>query len=271
MDTSLDAISSLVSQGTDVVATDCGAPPLTALSSQDLLVQVTHDLRSPLAGMLVLIERLRAGSAGPVTPLQEQQLGLLYSATFGIAALTNDALDMAGTSGAPPTLQPATAFSVRELWGEVLTLVQPIIEEKRLHVRYVGLAQDRRVGHRAALHRVLLNLVTNALKFTSQGTVTVTAEALSDHRVQFTVRDSGSGNPEELQQRLSALNTSLNSAPTAASTSGGLGLALCQRLLFAMGGRLALITPLTSVEKPAPAAPREGIAIGFTLTLPPAP
>lgn len=230
-----------------------------------LLVGVTHDLRSPLSSMLMLIERLRSGKAGPVTPQQEKQLGLLYSATFGVASLTNDALDMARGSlpdfaeGAP------IAFSLRDVWASVRSLVQPIAEEKGLVLRWSGPAADRRLGHPAAVYRVLLNLVTNALKFTVSGSVTVTAEPVPDGSngtlIRFRVEDTGTGLPDPI--RLQLENRSPSPSPLAGGpvvSSAGLGIAMCQRVLATLGSQL--------VAAPAAEPAKSGTVLSFDVVLP---
>lgn len=250
IDVSPEAIAALVAEG----ASALGDVPVHADASPDalpLLVGITHDLRSPLSSMLVLIERMRAGHAGPLTPLQEKQLGLLYSATFGVVSLTNDALDVARGAARDYGSVPTTVFSVTEVWRAVRGLVQPIAEEKRLMLRFSGPAHDRRIGHPAVLHRVLLNLVTNALKFTASGSVTVTAEELDDRSVRFLVTDTGDGLPLGLSNQLRA-----SSEPTAATVaSSGLGLAMCQQMLHAVGSRL---DDFSSPE-------RTGASLGFVV------
>jgi signal transduction histidine kinase len=185
-DISPEAIAALVAQGAAALrlpdTLDAKTPGAFSARVADhdarsLLVGVTHDMRSPLSSMLVLVERLRSGQAGPLTPAQERQLDLLYSATFGLAAMTNDALDFArGTSSS--AIAAPVAFSITDLLRSVRQVVQPIAEEKGLLLRCCGPTIDRRVGQPAVLHRVLLNLITNALKYTSTGTVTVAATAV---------------------------------------------------------------------------------------------
>ena len=246
-DVSPEAIAALVAQGAAVLAVEAHGDAVddiatiklkefAAADALDLLVGVTHDMRSPLSSMMVLVDRLRSGHAGPVTPAQERQLGLLYSAVFGLATLTNDALDCArGTrqlTGAEPV-----ALSVVDIFAAVRSLVQPIAEERGLVVRWSTSVRDRRRGHAAAVHRVLLNLVTNALNNTSRGSVSVTAEASDDGKVAFAVIDSGKGMPAQILARYSASEPA-ESMPH--FSSSGLGLALCEKLVGEMGGSLSL-------------------------------
>lgn len=254
VDVSPEAIAALVAEG----ASALGDVPVHTGASPEvlpLLVGITHDLRSPLSSMLILIERMRTGHAGPLTPMQEKQLGLLYSATFGVSALVNDALDVArGTAHERVAGQPV-AFSLNDVWQSVRTLVQPIAEEKRLMLRWSGPRNDVRVGHPAVLQRVLLNLVTNALKFTDSGSVTVSASETNGDDVQLVVCDTGQGLPASVR-----LLVGVPASPrgTTLPSSGGLGIALCQQMLAPLGSCLEFI------EHPG----ASGTSLGFTVTLP---
>lgn len=259
VDVSPEAIAALVAEGARALSPAAADEALTDMPARpdalQLLVGVTHDLRSPLSSMLVLLERLRGGHAGPVTPQQERQLGLLYSAAFGVASLTNDALDMARGSAPELAAGPAREFSLAEVWQTVRALVQPIAEEKQLVLRWSGPAADRRVGHASAVHRVLLNLVTNALKFTTSGSVTVSVGVVAPSQVRFSVSDTGEGLPSTVRDQLHR-GSVLARNPMV--SSAGLGIAMCQRTLEALGSRLELVHQ----------ADRPGTTIEFTLVLP---
>jgi signal transduction histidine kinase len=254
VDVSPEAIAALVAEGASALG-DVALQPDASPDALPLLVGITHDLRSPLSGMLVLIERLRAGHAGPLTPQQEKQLGLLYSATFGISALVNDVLDVARGSASDAAAKAAMPFSLADVWKSVRVLVQPIAEEKHLLLRWSGTAEDTRIGHPAILHRVLLNLVTNALKYTDTGSVTVSAQAENARVVRFAVRDTGLGMPPSVRAQLTAEDAfSTDRLPS----SGGLGVALCQQMLAPLGSRLELLDP----DVPS------GTCLSFVLELP---
>ena len=261
VDVSPEAIAALVAAGTSALRIEPGSEPSSeypAAAQPDglaLLVGVTHDLRSPLSSMLMLIERLRAGHAGPVTPLQEQQLGLLYAAAFGVAALTNDALDVARGSAWDLGQAPPAPFSVSKAWHDVRGLVQPIAEEKQLVLRWSGLSHDVRMGHARVVHRVLLNLVTNALKFTAVGSVTVSVEEAEGESVRFSVSDTGEGLPPSI---LLQLQRGHGQSPRSAIASAGLGIAMCQQMLEAVGSRL----------EDWSADSVRGTTLGFVLPLP---
>jgi signal transduction histidine kinase len=214
-----------------------GPATVEAHTSAEQLVQVAHDLRSPLTSILVVIEQLRSGRSGPLTPRMEQQLAVVHDATLGMAAVVADLLsasrDAAIVRGAEP--EP---FSLKALFGQVRDLVQPLAERKGLSVRLVTPTRDKRVGYPSALRRVLLNLATNAVKFTDHGGVDLIAEE-SLGLLRFSVRDTGRG-----------------TGPEALDTGSGLGLPTCRRLVNEMGGELDVSS-----------APAGGSTFSFCLAL----
>lgn len=216
---------------------------LSGATALDLLVEVAHDMRSPLGSILFLVDRVRSGQSGAVSEPQARQLGLAYSAAFGLSALASDVMELARGSGRLMGAEPV-AFTLADLFRSLQGMVGPVAEEKGLEL--VIHAPPRAVvhGYPAALSRVLLNLATNACKFTARGAVAVQAVPASRARVRFTVRDSGRGVPAEVAARLFDTFRPRTGSGVAvgaqAFSSAGLGLAICRKLVAAMGGELAL-------------------------------
>lgn len=206
----------------------------------ELLVEVGHDLRSPLASILFLAEALRTAQSGPVNSVQERQLGLIYSAAFGLSTVASDVIAFArgGDRLIDPQPEP---FSVLAIMRSVHDIVKPLAEEKGLTVLLVPPESDFRVGHAGALNRVLLNLTTNALKFTSAGYVEIAAISLTRTRIELSVRDTGRGIPPEVMSSLFDPFRRRNPGDYAFS-SAGLGLSICRKLVAAMGGTLGVET-----------------------------
>ena len=220
------------------------AEQLSTGNALELVVGVAHDMRSPLSSILFLVETLRNAYRGKSTAVEERQLGLVYGAALGLSQLVSDVIELA--RGCDRLLdREAIPFSISELLNGVLRVVQPIAEEKRLAI-YTQLPQvDARVGYPAALSRVMLNLVTNALKFTNEGYVEISLLQQSRTAVEFSVRDTGPGIPEgELATLYQALRKRHRSKGQVVLSSSGLGLSICQRLVSAMGGQLQVQTEL---------------------------
>ena len=217
------------------------ATRLSGAGGLELIVEVAHDLRSPLASILFLAETLRKAQSGAVNPVQERQLGLIYSAAFGLSAMASDVIELARGGDRLVDTAPVP-FSVADLMRSVRDIVLPMAEEKGLTVNLATPDSDFRLGHPGALNRVLLNLTTNALKFTSEGQVELSAKQLSRTRLAFSVQDTGRGIPPEVMSCLFETFRRRRNAGEYTFSSAGLGLSICRKLVAAMGGALQVDT-----------------------------
>jgi signal transduction histidine kinase len=207
----------------------------------ELVVEVAHDLRSPLTSILFLAETLQRGRSGAVNPVQERQLGLIYSAAFGLSSVASDVIELARGGDRLVDLDPIP-FSITDILESVRDIVLPIAEEKGLAVRLTQPEADFRVGHPVALSRVLLNLTTNALKFTAEGFVEVSARQTSESGVEFSVRDTGRGIPPQSMATLFEPFRRRQKQGEYAFSGSGLGLSICRKLVEAMGATLEVET-----------------------------
>jgi len=222
----------------------------------ELVVEVAHDLRSPLTSILFLAETLQRGRSGGVNAVQERQLGLIYSAAFGLSSVASDVIELARGGDRLVDLDPIP-FSITDILESVRDIVLPIAEEKSLAVRLSPPEVDFRIGHPVALSRVLLNLTTNALKFTAEGFVEVAARQVSASGVEFAVRDTGRGIPPQSMAMLFEPFRRRQKQGEYAFSGSGLGLSICRKLVEAMGSTLEVET-----------APEFGTRFRFVLDLP---
>lgn len=219
------------------------------------VTEIAHDMRSPLSAILFLVETLRAGHSGPVTPVMERQLGLVYGAALGLSNLADDIME--ASRGSLISDARPEKFSLAEAIHDVCAIVAPVAEEKGLTLSEKYPTLDVRVGHRDALHRVLLNLTSNALKYTQSGGVSLGCTEYEDGKVQFWVEDTGCGIPEHVMAML--FTEFRPGASGMRFSSAGLGLAICRSLLDKMGSALRVDT-----------AQEQGTRFSFVLDLPPA-
>ena len=232
----LDALETLSAQLDDDAAHRFTSR-LGGLGGLELIVDVAHDMRSPLGSILFLAEQIRRGHSGPVQPVQERQLGLIYGAALGLSTMASDVIDLA-RGGEKLVQQEPLPFSLQRVFQQVHDIVRPTAEERGLNLRFETGIIEARIGHGQAIQRVLLNLVTNAVKFTATGDVVISAVALTGTRVKFSVRDTGRGIPEAVLGTLfDAFRRRLKPGEYVFS-SAGLGLSICQNLVRAMGSEL---------------------------------
>ncbi len=217
------------------------ADRLSGPDGLELVVELAHDLRSPLTSILFLAETMKRARSGPVTSLQERQLGLVYSAAFGLSSVASDVIELARGGDRLVDLEPLP-FSVADILESVRDIVQPIAEEKGLEVRLVPPASPARLGFPVALSRVLLNLTTNALKFTDEGFVEVRGEESGPEEIEFSVRDSGRGIPATSMALLFEPFRRRQRDRDYAFSGSGLGLSICRKLVEAMKSELKVET-----------------------------
>jgi signal transduction histidine kinase len=231
---------------------------LSGPGALDLVVEVAHDLRSPLTSILFLAETMIRGQSGAVTPVQRRQLGLVYGAALGLSSVASDVIELA-RGGDRLVERDPSAFSIAEIFESVCSIIQPIAEEKGLDVRTVLPAGEHRIGHRVALSRVLLNLTTNALRFTDEGFVEIAATASGPRNLEFSVRDTGRGITTDALTTLYQPFQRTRTRREYAFSGTGLGLTICAKLVRAMRSELRVET-----------RPAWGTRFYFELDLPPA-
>ena len=212
---------------------------LASSNSINAVVEIAHDMRSPLTSILFLVEALRQGRSGSVSPVQERQLGLIYGAALGLNNLACDVID-AVRVGHRLVDGTAVPFSIHEVAMGVFDTVRPISEEKELPIEFSLRAVDGRLGYPAALGRILLNLTSNALKYTRQGSVSIGCDDVTDSRVLFWVKDTGEGIPHDVMAML--FESFRPSTSGFRFSNAGLGLAICQSFLTSLGSQLCVET-----------------------------
>ena len=223
-------------------ATDDFAKRLSEPGGLGLLVEVAHDLRSPLTSILFLAETLLRGQSGDLNEVQQHQLGIIYSAALSLVSTASDVIEIARGRERFEGTEPIP-FSLTSVIEPVRDIVNPMAEEKGISLRISTATPDQRIGFPVPLSRVLLNLTTNALKFTNEGFVEIVAVAKGPTRIEFSVRDSGSGiTPDALRTLFHPFRRRQGYGSGYYFSGTGLGLTICKKLVQAMGGELQLET-----------------------------
>ena len=243
------------------------AQQLSGADGLALLMDVAHDLRSPLTSILVLAETLQRGQSGTVNEVQRRQLGLIYTAALGLSSVASDIIEF--TQGGDQLVeQEPSPFSITAMLESVRDIVRPIAEEKHLTMRLLSPTHDQRLGHPVALSRILLNLTTNALKFTDEGYVEIVAQEIGgadSTRIEFAVRDSGRGIPADKITTLFQPLRKESGRRGQLFSQTGLGLTICRKLATAMKSDLKVESRIGwgtrfyfELELPVVAARRSG-------------
>jgi PAS domain S-box-containing protein len=216
----------------------------SAAKSQ-FLANMSHEFRTPLNAILGYTSMLLKGVAGELTPHQRRNLERVDSNAHHLLAIINDILDISRIEAGRMPLT-VSAFAVRNLVGEVLAEVEPIIARSRLAITTL-LPDDlpEITSDRQKVKQIVINFLSNALKFTTQGSVDVAAGFLPDEDVvTIAVADTGIGIAPEDQERIFEDFRQADSSPTREYTGAGLGLAICRRLAGMLDGRIELASEL---------------------------
>ena len=211
---------------------------LTGADCADAVVAIAHDIRSPLCSILLLVDALRRAEKSSPNAIRERQLGLIYGAAFGLSTTVSNLIGAARGDGL--VQGEPLPFSVSEMMHSVSAIVQPMCEEKGIPLGIEFPENDVRLGHASAVQQSLLNLASNALRYTDAGSVAMGCSEISPDRVEFWVEDTGPGVPDEVLERLC-----YGFPPEGVKlrfSSAGLGLAIVRTLVEAMGGTLQVDT-----------------------------
>jgi signal transduction histidine kinase/streptogramin lyase/ActR/RegA family two-component response regulator len=200
------------------------------------LATLGHEIRTPMTGVLGMAELLQAGQ---LQPRQRQQVQAIQRAGEHLLRLVNDALDLARIEAGKLTLEDAP-FDLHELLDEVAALLQPLAQQRRLAFalqRAPGTPRALR-GDAGRLRQILLNLGSNAIKFTEEGEVALRC-ASAPGGIVCEVSDTGEGMDAAQLARLFRRFEQAEGLSGAQRRNGsGLGLAICQELAVAMDGRI---------------------------------
>jgi signal transduction histidine kinase len=169
------------------------------------------------------------------------QLGLIYSAALGLASVASDIVDLAQNGKGLVESEPE-AYSLGEVFRGVVDLVGPMADEKQVELRVKVPDFEQAYGHPIALGRILLNLTTNALKFTDQGYVEIGVTRKSRSDIEFYVRDTGRGISAEQQRELFQPFKKRSERDGHYFSGSGVGLTIARRLTRSLGSELLLDT-----------------------------
>jgi signal transduction histidine kinase len=227
----------------------------SAMKSQ-FLANVSHELRTPLNAIVGYNALLLEGVAGELTPPQRAKLERLQSNSRHLLSIINELLDISRIEAGKLEVR-VEEVDIATLVEEVTAEVEPLIPKHTVQVRTrLGARLPALHSDRQKLKQILLNLLSNALKFTPSGEVTIAVERGSNGTISLAVSDTGVGIAEDQQRRIfEPFAQSLSTSDSAGLRGTGLGLSISHRLATVLGGTI-------EVES------RVGAGSTFTLRLP---
>ena len=220
------------------------------------LSNTSHELRTPLSSIRALAKLLLDRMDGDLTPEQERQVRFIETAASNLSELVNDLLDLAKIEAGKVETQLAPVV-VENLFRALKGMLRPLVTSDRVELVFdTGGIEAPFDSDEGKISQILRNFISNALKFTEQGSVRVSASYDADtDTITFAVTDTGIGIAPDHLQMIFEEFTQVEHPLQRRSKGTGLGLPLCRRLADFLGGRVDVTSRL-------------GVGSTFSLTLP---
>ncbi len=212
------------------------------MAKGEFLATMSHEIRTPLNGIVPMLDLLMQSR------LPADQLELVrtaYSSSHQLLRIVDDILDYSKLEADKLDLE-TTTFNLRDVLESVITLLERPAEAKGLHLT-LSIEQGVRLpvrGDPIRLRQILSNLISNAVKFTERGSVSLQVKRLREtpaqHQLRFEVQDTGIGIDHEAQERLFQAFSQADASTTRLYGGTGLGLVICRRIVTLMGGRIGV-------------------------------
>ncbi|CAN5872060.1 hypothetical protein BH23GEM9_BH23GEM9_28870 [soil metagenome] len=199
---------------------------------------MSHELRTPLNAILGYEQLLEAGLSGPLTDQQLDQLKRIHRSALHLLTLVDEVLTLSRGEQGVARIVPETV-NVPEIVASAVEMVEDDARAKRLLLVRGDIVDTDIRTDPGRLRQILLNLLTNAVKFTQEGSVTISAEREAD-RVVFRVTDTGPGIDAAHLGRVFEPFWQLEQTTTRSQSGSGLGLAVSRELATMLGGTLTV-------------------------------
>ena len=200
------------------------------------LSYMSHEFRTPLSSILSITRILQDRLDGPLTDEQQKQVHFIQAAAGELTEMVNDLLDLAKAEAG--RMEPNLSdVDLKAVFGQLRGTLRPLATRPEVDFIVEEPAVPRLRSDEVLLAQVLRNLLTNAIKFTAQGSIRL-AVAQVGGDVRFTVADTGAGIPAELHERVFEEFYQVPGSYALSGKGTGLGLPYARRLVSILGGAL---------------------------------
>ena len=218
---------------------------LTTRYKSEFLANMSHELRTPLNSILLLSRLLAENDEKNLNSDQVEYATVIQSSGNGLLGLIDEILDLSKIEAGKMDLDFARV-SVRDITDDIRALFNQVAKEKNLEFK-ISVADDVPATietDRMRLEQILKNLISNALKFTSKGSVEllVKANPADSKMLSFTVKDTGIGIPPEKQQLIFEAFQQADGSTKRKYGGTGLGLSISRELIKLLKGEMSLVS-----------------------------
>ena len=231
------------------------------LKSQ-FLANMSHELRTPLNSIIGFSRVILKGIDGTINDVQTQDLLAIYNSGQHLLSLINDILDLSKVEAGKMELS-FSDVNIPDLVNSVMTTAIGLVKDKSIKLlQSIPADIPLMRADSTRVRQVLLNLISNASKFTDEGSITVAAAVTTNEsgkkEILMTVTDTGMGIAEEDQIKLFQPFSQVDDSPTRKTGGTGLGLSICRSLIELHGGKIGLKS----------SEPGKGSTFYFTIPMP---
>jgi signal transduction histidine kinase/CheY-like chemotaxis protein/HAMP domain-containing protein len=235
----------------------------------EFLSNMSHELRTPMNAVLALTQLLLDRGTGKDPEEERRFLEIINRNGRHLLGLINSILDLSRIEAGTVELEYSTIFP-QDVMEQASESIRPLAAEKGLAIVVNAGDCPAMVVDREKLHRVLLNLLSNGVKFTDRGTVTLSADS-DEKEIRFAIADTGIGIPGDDQCHIFDEFHQVDGSATPRFGGTGLGLAICRRLLELMDGSIRFESTVgqgSCFTVTLPLTPPSKLVSGATVLLP---
>jgi signal transduction histidine kinase/DNA-binding response OmpR family regulator/CHASE3 domain sensor protein/putative methionine-R-sulfoxide reductase with GAF domain len=212
----------------------------TTKYKSEFLANMSHELRTPLNSILLLSRLLAENKNNNLSSDQVEYANVIQNSGKGLLTLINEILDLSKIEAGKMELE-FTEFNIRGLVSELYFLFQPIAKDKDIsfNIQVQNDVVQKIETDRLRLEQIMRNLISNALKFTKHGSVTVDITS-TDYTISFAVKDTGIGIAKEKHQTIFEAFQQADGSTRRQFGGTGLGLSISRQLAKFLGGEIIL-------------------------------
>lgn len=209
------------------------------------LANMSHELRTPLNSVIGFSRVILKGIDGPINETQEQDITAIYNSGMHLLNMINEILDLSKIEAGKMELQ-FDDVNISDVINSAISTASGLVKDKPIElIQKVPSALPTIQADEIRLSQVLINLISNAVKFTEKGSITVEAALQNNSQnkpeILVTVTDTGIGIASEDQNKLFQRFSQVDDSPTRKTGGTGLGLSICRSFIEMHGGKIGLL------------------------------